>query len=191
MKKKMMKMMTIIISVFALACFIILPASAVTLVPRLSDEDFAKAEEFIEADDRIGLYDFLYEIHSYPYQDHYFIWFTTNFTGSYILDDDSYNYVLEHYVFPIDLDNLPPAIAPAPPTIGDVNMDGKISINDIILVNKISVGAVLPNNMYQAQAADVDGSTVIDNDDVILMMQIGSFSGLLFLKKVSFFLKNT
>lgn len=175
MKNKMLKILSIIIPIFVVAFSVVLPVSAVHMVSQLSDEDFAKAEGFIEADDRVGLYDFLYEIHTEPdgvVHDFYFISFTTGFTDSYKLDDDSYNTVLKHYVLPFDADaEREDPIAVPTPIIGDVNMDGKVSIFDIIMVNKISVGIITVQNIDQALAADVDGSYVIDANDVNLIVQ--------------------
>ncbi|MDE6020329.1 MAG: dockerin type I repeat-containing protein [Ruminococcus sp.] len=171
MKKHFFKAPLAITSSFIISYLTILPTSAVHMVSRLSDENFAKAQEFIDADDRVGLYDFLYEIHPYPDQDHYFIWWTTNFTGSYVIDDDQYEIVLKHCVLPFDADIKEDPLAPAPSTAGDINFDGNVSLFDIIMINKMSVGAVLPQNMDQAQAADVDGSMVIDAYDVNLTMQ--------------------
>ncbi len=138
---------------------------------KLNGDDMGKAAEFIETNDRTGLYDFLCEINDTLQNDKYFKWCTTNYTGSYVLDDESYNEVLQNYVLPeVELDSTASNTS-EPPVIGDTNMDGRISIQDIIMINKISSGIVKLGNYNQAQAADVDGSCVINADDINLMTQ--------------------
>lgn len=83
----------------------------------------------------------------------------------------NYNAVIKYFVMPYDTDNPYPPLFTAPPIIGDVNMDGKVSLFDTIMVNKIVIGAIKPQNIIQAQAADVDGSCAIDMNDVNLIMQ--------------------
>ena len=175
MKNKILKTVSTIISVAIISYSAIIQTSAERMVYVLSDENYEKAMEFINADDRVGLYDFLYDVKGVdinnPQDNYYFIAFTTNFTGSYVLDDMNYNAVIKYFVMPYDADNPYPPLATAPPIIGDANMDGKVSLFDTIMVNKMVIGAIKPQNIIQAQAADVDGSCVIDMDDVDLIMK--------------------
>ncbi len=158
----------------------------------LNAEDIPNAEAFIEADDREGLYDFLAGKNAYEHP--YFgemndftsivnrdytpaiensIWAIKNYTP-----DQIYQEVIDKFIYPNF--KLPPNPTAASDSIdeldfelniGDINMDNRISLTDIILVNKMSIGSIEPLNSIQRYLADVDGSMVIDNDDVILMMK--------------------
>ncbi|MDE6021245.1 MAG: hypothetical protein K2H01_09680, partial [Ruminococcus sp.] len=111
-------------------------------VKPLDDESLVKAEEFILANDRAGLYDFLMDYNGYnEYRDGWLVYWATQYTGQYITNDNgAYGMVLFHYVFS-HYDNGAP-LAPELPTAGDINFDGNVSLFDIIMINKMSVGAV-------------------------------------------------
>ncbi|MGN0592124.1 MAG: dockerin type I repeat-containing protein [Ruminococcus sp.] len=157
----------------------------------LDAEDIPKAEAFIEADDREGLYDFLAEKNAYEHP--YFgelndftavvnrdytpaienIWAIQNYTP-----DQVYQEVIDKFVYPnFQLPPNPTDVSGAVEEldyeliIGDANMDGKVSLFDIIMVNKMSIGSIVPSNSIQRYLADVDGSTVIDTNDVTLLVQ--------------------
>ena len=54
--------------------------------------------------------------------------------------------------------------------LGDVNNDGKIRSNDAILVLRIAVGLMEPDE-YQKQATDMDGDGMIRANDAILILR--------------------
>lgn len=57
MKNKILKIVSTIISVAIISYSAIIQTSAERMVSVLSDENYEKAMEFINADDRVGLYD--------------------------------------------------------------------------------------------------------------------------------------
>lgn len=159
----------------------------------LDAKDIAKAEEFISSDNREGLYDFLTEKNAY---EHPYLGELNNFTSVVNRDytpvnensvwavngatpDQVYQDVIDIFVYPSF--QLPPAATGAAAgsiteldyklLVGDVNADDKVSISDLVLINKMSIGSVVPLNTIQRYLADVDGSKVIDSNDVLLMMQ--------------------
>lgn len=164
------------------------------LILPLDAEDIPKAEAFIESDDREGLYDFLADINAY--EDPYFgsqntftsvvnrdytpvnensIWAVNNYT-----QDEIYQQVIDRFVYPYFGLQPNPTSGDASDSkyeldfelnIGDANMDNKVSLTDIIMINKMSIGSIAPLNSIQRYLADVDGSMVIDAEDVSLIMQ--------------------
>ncbi len=159
----------------------------------LDAEDITAAEGFISSDDREGLYDFLAEKNSYIHPDFGEV---NDFTSVVNRDytpvnensiwavngatpDEIYQDIIDIYVYPSF--QLPPTATGAAAgsiteldynlIVGDVNVDDKISISDLIAINKMNIGVVVPSNTIQRYLADVDGSKVIDSSDVTLMMQ--------------------
>lgn len=157
----------------------------------LDAEDIPTAEAFIADDDREGLYDFLAAENAYEHP--YFgelndftsvvnrdytpaiensVWAVKNYTP-----DQIYQEIIDMFVYPT-FQCAPTATAASDSTyqldslqVGDTTLDGKVSVLDIIKVNKICVGAIVPSNAIQYYLADVDGSNVIDSNDLLLLLQ--------------------
>ena len=107
-----------------------------------------------------------------------FEYFSTDKNGNcvYYENDDTYRSIICNFVYPHFTQANPVAGSSEPivkttPTFGDVNMDGNVSLFDIIMVNKMVVGATKAQNVPQFEAADVDRSYILDMDDVNLIMQ--------------------
>lgn len=159
----------------------------------LSADDIPKAEAFIEADDREGLYDFIAEKHQtvhpdFGEQNDFTSLINRDYTpavsgmfwqGMFMDDctpDQIYQMVIDQYVYPyFGSQNYPLADSGEPTNVnlivGDANMDGRVSIVDIILVNKMCIGSIAPKNTIHRYCADVDGNQIIDSNDLLLMMQ--------------------
>lgn len=159
----------------------------------LSADDIPKAEAFIEANDREGLYDFIAEKHqtTHPYfgeQNDFTSIVNRDYTPAYsgmvwcgkFLDectpDQIYQMVIDQYVYPyFGAQKNPTSGSSETPDvnliIGDTDMDGRVSIVDIVLTNKMCLGVIAPKDTIQRYCADVDGNHVIDSNDLLLMMQ--------------------
>lgn len=159
----------------------------------LSADDIPKAEAFIEADDREGLYDFIAEKHqtTHPYfgeQNDFTIVINRDYTPAYsgmvwqgkLLDDCTpdqiYQMVIDQYVYPFFGPQKNPTSSSTETSdvnliVGDTDMDGRVSIVDIVLTNKMCLGVIAPKDTIQRYCADVDGNHVIDSNDLLLMMQ--------------------
>ncbi len=151
-----------------------------------NNEGFDKMLDYVRADDRVGLYDYLVEcyiLEHYPdytgeysmfdndlYFDHYFTWFLTQFRGTYATGDEDYAFLLKMKVLPADPNVKEPPISTPELVPGDANMDNRISITDIISINKIAVGIITPNNVNHAIACDFNNTGRIDMNDVTDLM---------------------
>ena len=56
------------------------------------------------------------------------------------------------------------------PTVGDVNLDGKIALDDTILIKKFDAGAVTLEETQKANA-DLDGNGTVDSNDAVQLMR--------------------
>lgn len=184
MKRSMIKFLTVIM------CFVCAVSGAVVNADAeeihyayefysLPDEQFAKVEEYLAADDIAGLYDYLRSDEVYGCQNGWLEYFTSHYTGEYILPgihplgEDNLSIVLSYYVYfdyEVDENGQGAPIADVP-LYGDTNQDGKISILDVIALNKMASGITTATNPDHAELADVDGSYVIDFTDVTYLMQ--------------------
>lgn len=178
-----------VLSVSALVC----PASAyyegryenMVQAFDLTKEQIAEAEVFIAAGDRAGLYDYLrFEIdNAQPLPDggvsvknHRLEFLATGYTDEYILDDDeAYETIVKYFVYLMEnFDEFPREwqIYPGDSTLyGDVNMDYRVSITDVIMLNKMAAGIISVNNPQQALLADVDWNCRINNNDLTILLQ--------------------
>ena len=148
----------------------------------LDAEYIPQAEAFIEADDRIGLYEFLLKFNGHEADSNsytLFEYFSTDKNGNciYYENDDAYRSIINKFVYPHFTQGDPisgggePIVTPPTPTFGDLNMDGNVSLFDIIMVNKMVIGAIKAQNVQQFEAADVDRSYILDMDDVNLIVK--------------------
>lgn len=157
----------------------------------LDAEDIPKAEAFIEADDREGLYDFLAAANAveHPYFGE-INEFTSLINRDYTpVDENSilnlytpeqiYQKIIDNYVYPHF--SYPPNAASSGSSagsvtdslmVGDVNQDGKVSVFDVIKVNKMHIGVITTSNAIQIYLADADESNKIDYNDIITLMRM-------------------
>lgn len=151
----------------------------------LDAEDIPKAEAFIEADDREGLYDFLAAANAVEHPDFGEInEFTSLINRDYTpVNENSilslytheqvYQKIIDNYVYP-HFSSHPNATAGGSVTdsltVGDANQDGKISILDVIRINKICAGIINTSNAVQIYLSDIDGSNAVDNDDIVHLL---------------------
>lgn len=174
MKNKLMKVLSVLMCFMLSVSFTALPVSA-----DLTEEQLAKAEEYIAANDRAGLYDYLrFEVFDTDVDssdgitsaDCKLEYLTHRFTGEYILDDDeAYQSVLKNYVYWNEEDGIQHPFGD--PFYGDTNRDGKVSVLDVIALNKIAARITTATNPDHAELADVDDNYVIDFADVTILMQ--------------------
>lgn len=151
----------------------------------LTKEQIAEAEVFIAANDRAGLYDYLrYEVDNVqPLADggvqaknRRLEFLATGFTDEYILDDDeAYDMIVKYFVYMIEnYEEFPREWQKAPgdqPHYGDVNNDYRVTIVDVIMMNKITSGIISVENPQQAVLTDVDGNCRINYNDLTVLLQ--------------------
>lgn len=181
MKKYMVKFMAVVMC-FAYAILGIsvnADARMAYEIYSLSEEQMAMVEEYLATDDIAGLYDYLRSDEMYGTKNSYLEYFTHGYTGEYILPgihpggEDALAIILTQYVyFDYEIDENGMGAPLAGVTLyGDTNQDGKISVLDVIALNKIASGITTATNPDHAELADVDGSYVIDFTDVTYLMQ--------------------
>ena len=155
----------------------------------LDADDIPKAEAFIEADDREGLYDFLAAANAVEHPDFGEInEFTSLINRDYTpVNENSVlnlytpeqiyqkiidNYVYPHFSYPQNATSGGAYAGPATDSlmVGDANKDGKISILDVIRINKIHAGIIRTSNAVDVYLSDINASNAVDNDDIVHLL---------------------
>lgn len=193
MKNAMIKVISFLTCFILSVSILICPASAyyegkyeyIVNAFDLTKEQIAEAEIFIAANDRAGLYDYLrYEVDNVqPLADggvqaknRRLEFLATGFTDEYILDDDeAYDMIVKYFVYMMEnYEDIPWEWVKNPgdqPHYGDVNNDYRVTISDVIMMNKMASGIISVENPQQAILTDVDGNCRINYNDLTVLLQ--------------------